>query len=64
MLQDLKKELHDIEYLHSKHEHLPQPQQRDPEKLMQHIKKMQVNVDLTQQRITKFESDNKQLKSK
>ena len=62
-LQKLQEELCRMVELRQQHEHNQNVANTvDPDKLKDHIKKLRASLDLTQQRLGKFETENKSLK--
>ncbi|CAH1246825.1 CENPE [Branchiostoma lanceolatum] len=61
-LEDYKVQVRDLENLHSSHAaNTNRHQNMDPDKMMKIIKQLELNLDLTRQKVQKLERDNKKL---
>ena len=63
VFQKLQQEIRNLVEVQNRHEQQQSLHSTaDPDKLKDHIKKLRASQDLTQQRLTKFETENKELK--
>ncbi|KAI8516362.1 hypothetical protein Bbelb_049430 [Branchiostoma belcheri] len=61
-LEDYKVQIRDLENLHASHAtNTSRHQNMDPDKMVKIIKQLELNLDLTKQKVQKLESDNKKL---